>query len=180
MLLSYQACIDNYGSDYQIRKHIKNGTLFMLEKGIYSTSNCVSESDVIMLKYPKTVYTGDSAYFYHSLTDVIPDHHYLASKRTDTRIKDPRVVQSFLKDDIFDAGITKMEYNNSIIRIYNRERMLIELMRFKAKTPLDYYKEIINNYRQIIYEMDFGLVEEYAALFKNGSTIMDMIQLEVL
>ena len=34
MLLSYQACIDNYGSDYQIRKQIKNGTLFMLEKGM--------------------------------------------------------------------------------------------------------------------------------------------------
>ena len=152
----------------------------MLEKGIYSTSNRVSESDVIMAKYPKTVYTGDSAYFYHSLTDVIPDHHYLASRRTDTRIKDPRVIQSFLKDDIFDAGITGMEYNNSVIRIYNRERMLIELMRFKAKTPRDYYKEIISNYRQIVFELDFGLVEDYAALFKNGSTFMDMIQMEVL
>ncbi len=50
----------------------------------------------------------------------------------------------------------------------------------KAKTPLDYYKEVINNYRQIIYELDFGLVEDYAALFKNGSTIIDMIQMEVL
>ena len=180
MLLSYQACIDNYGSDYQIRKHIQNGTLFMLEKGIYSTSNRVSESDVIMTKYPKTVYTGYSAYFYHSLTDVIPDHHYLASRRTDTRIKDSRVIQSFLKDDIFDAGITGMEYNNSVIRIYNRERMLIELMRFKAKTPRDHYKEIISNYRQIVYELDFGLVEDYAALFKSGSTFMDMIQMEVL
>ena len=180
MLLSYPECIDKYGSDYQIRKQIKNGTLFMPEKGIYSTSDHVSENEIIMLKYPKTVYTGKSAFFYHSLTDVIPDHHYLASRRTDTRTKDPRVIQSFLKNDIFDAGIIEMQYNNSVIRIYNRERMLIELMRFKTKTPLDYYKEIINNYRQIIYELDFGLVEEYAALFKNGSTFMDMIQMEVL
>ena len=180
MLLSYQACIDNYGSDYQVKKHIKSGKLFMLEKGVYSTSDYASEIDVIMLKYPKTVYTGNSAYYYHSLTDVIPEHHHLASRRTDTRIKDQRVIQSFLKDDIFDAGIIKMHYNNSVIRIYNRERMLIELLRFKAKTPLDYYKEIINNYRQITYELDFGLVEDYAALFKNGSSLMDMIQMEVL
>ena len=73
-----------------------------------------------------------------------------------------------------------MNYNDSIIRIYNRERMLIELVRFKAKLPLDYYKEIIQNYRKLIYELDFSLVEEYSVLFKNGDTLMNTVQMEVL
>ncbi len=180
MLLSYQECIDKYGSDYQLKKEIGNGKLFVKEKGIYSTLKNTSEIDVIMRKYPKTVCTGRSAFYYHSLTDVIPDHYYLASRRTDTRIKDPRVRQSFLKDDIFEAGICEMQYNNSSIRIYDRERMLIELMRFKSRIPMDYYKEIIQDYRRISYELDFGLVEDYAALFKNGSRYMNMIQTEVL
>ena len=180
MLLTYQECLDKYGSDYQIKKEIGNGTLFMKEKGIYSTRRNASEIDVIMRKYPKTVCTWKSAFYYHSLTDVIPDHYYLATKRTDTRIKDPRVIQSFLKDEIFDAGITEIQYNNSSIRIYDRERMLIELMRFKARMPLDYYKEIINSYRRLSFELDFGIVEEYAAMFKNGANLMNMIQMEVL
>ena len=46
--------------------------------------------------------------------------------------------------------------------------------------PMDYYKEIIQNYRKLSYELDFGLVEDYAALFKNGTTFMNMIQMEVL
>ncbi len=29
-----------------------------------------------------------------------------------------------------------MKFNNSVIRIYDREWMLIELMRFKAKIPM--------------------------------------------
>ena len=152
----------------------------MKEKGIYSTLRNASEIDVIMLKYPKTVCTGKSAFYYHSLTDVIPDHYYLASRRTDTRIRDPRIRQSFLKDDIFDAGITEIHYNHSNIRIYDKERMLIELMRFRFKIPMDYYKEIINNYRKLSINLDFGLVEDYAGMFKSGVKFMNMIQMEVL
>ena len=180
MLLTYKECLDKYGSDYQLKKEIASGSLFMKEKGIYSTKRNHSEIDVILRKYPKTVCTGKSAFYYHSLTDVIPDHYYLATRRTDTRIKDPRIIQSFLKDEIFDAGITEIQYNNSSIRIYDKERMLIELMRFKAKIPMDYYKEIINNYRKLSFELDFGIVEDYATMFKSGAKLMHMIQMEVL
>lgn len=180
MLLTYQECLDKYGSDYQVKKEIGNGNLFMKEKGIYSTLRNASEIDVIMLKYPKTVCTGKSAFYYHSLTDVIPDYYYLATRRTDTRIKDSRIRQSFLKDDLFDAGITEIQYNNSGIRIYDKERMLVELMRFRYKMPMDYYKEIIGNYRKLSFELDFGLVEDYAAMFRSGAKFMNMIQMEVL
>ena len=180
MLLSYQECIDRYGSDYKLKKELASGNIFMKEKGVYSTRRNASEIDVIMRKYPKTVCTGNSAFYYHSLTDVIPGHYYLATKRTDTRIKDSRIRQSFVKDEIFDAGIVELKYNHSNIRIYSLERMLIELMRFRAKIPMDYYKEVIRNYRLLSNEMDFGLVEEYAAMFRNEATLMNMIQMEVL
>ena len=180
MLMTYKECLEKYGSDYQLKKELKNGTIFMKAKGIYSTKRNTSEIDVIMRKYPKTVCTGKSAFYYHSLTDVIPDYYYLATRRTDTRINDSRIIQSFIKDEIFDAGITKIQYNNSDIRIYDKERMLIELMRFRYKIPMDYYKEIVNNYRKLSFELDFGIVEDYAAMFKNGTKLMNMIQLEVL
>ena len=180
MLLTYQECLDKYGSDYQLKREIRSGSLFMKEKGLYSTKRNVPEIDVLMRKYPKTVCTGRSAFYYHGLTDMIPDHYYLATRRTDTRIRDSRVIQSFLKDDIFEAGITEIPYNNSSIRIYDKERMLIELIRFKSKMPMDYYKEIIHNYRQISCELDYGSVEEYASMFKSGAMYMNMIQMEVL
>ena len=180
MLLTYQECIEKYGSDYRIKKEIANGSLFMKEKGIYSTMRYSSELDVVMRKYPNSVFTGKSAFYYHSLTDVIPDYYYLATKRTDTRIKDSRIKQSFIKNDIFESGTTEIQYNNISIRIYDKERMLIELMRFRAKLPMDYYKEIIQNYRKLSFELDFGLVEDYAYMFRNGSNLMNMIQMEVL
>ena len=180
MLLSYNECINKYGSDYLLKKEIASGNIFMTEKGIYSTKQYVSDLEVIMNKYPKAVFTGRSAFYYHSLTDIIPDYFHLATKREDTRIKDPRVKQSFLKEEIFEAGIENLQYNNLSIRIYNRERLLVELMRFKSQMPFDYYKEIIQSYRRITEGMDYGLVEDYASMFRNGESIMNQIQMEVL
>ena len=167
MVLTYNECIEKYGSDYKIKKELSNGKLFMKEKGVYSTVRNVSDLDIITRKFPRAVFTGKSAFYYHSLTDVIPDYFQ-------------RVIQSFLKNDIFEPGIIEMKYNNSSIRIYDRERMLIELMRFRKSIPFDLYKEIIQNYRRIVEEMDFGLVEDYAYMFRNGNTLMNQIQMEVL
>ncbi|MGF7011695.1 hypothetical protein M2145_002950 [Lachnospiraceae bacterium PF1-21] len=180
MVLTYKDCIERYGSDYLLKKEISEGRLFQKEKGIYSLQKSCSELEIISIKYPRSVFTGESAFYYHSLTDVIPDYYYLATLRTDSRIRDKRVKQSFLKSEIFEMGKTKIQRNDVEINIYSIERMLIELMRFRSKLPFDYYKEIISNYRNKVEMMDIALVEEYADKLKNADKIMDMIQMEVL
>ena len=180
MLLSYNECIKKYGSDYKLKKLIDAKSIFMQEKGIYSSTKRVSDLEIIAFKYSNAIFTNQSAYYYHSLTDVIPDFFYLATKREDSRIKDNRVKQSFVIDEIFDEGLETTKYNGITINIYNKERMLVELMRFKSKIPFDYYKEIIQNYRMITEEMDFALVEKYAHMFRNGENILNQIQMEVL
>lgn len=180
MLLTYKDCIEKYGSDHLLKKEIIEGRLFQKEKGIYSLQKSCSELEIISIKYPRSVFTGESAFYYHSLTDVIPDYYCIATLRTDSRIRDSRVKQSFVKSEIFEIGKTKMQYNNVEINIYSLERMLIELMRFRSKMPFDYYKEIISSYRNKVETMDIALVEEYADHFKNADRMMDMIQLEVL
>lgn len=136
MVLTYKQCIEKYGSDHMLKKEIAEGNLFQKEKGIYSLSESCSELEIIGAKYPKAVFSGESAFYYHGLTDVIPDFYHLATVRTDGRIKDERVKQTFLKEDIFDMGQIKMSYHNTEICIYNLERMLIELVRFRGKLPL--------------------------------------------
>lgn len=180
MVLTYKQCLEKYGNDYMIKKEMEQGNLFQKEKGIYSLTKSCSELEIITVKYPRAIFTGESAFYYHSLTDVIPDYYHLATVRTDTRIKDSKVKQAYLKEDIFEMGKIRMHYNNSDISIYSLERMLIELMRFKSKMSFDYYKEIISNYRNRVDRMDIAKVEEYAIMFKNGEGLLDMIQMEVL
>ncbi len=180
MVLTYKQCIERYGSDYLIKKEIREGRLFQKEKGIYSDKKLCSELDLITAKYPRAVFAGASAYYYHGLTDVIPEYYYLATRRGDTRIKDRRVKQIFVNDDLFEVGRCIIEYQNTQIQIYSKECLLVDLVRFKNKMPFDYYKEIISNYRRIIDELDFFSIEDYASMLKQGNKIMDAIQLEVM
>ncbi len=77
-------------------------------------------------------------------------------------------------------GQIKMPYHDTEICIYNLERMLIELVRFRGRMPFDHYKEIIGAYRNRVETMDIVKVEEYADKFKHSDNMMEIIELEVL
>lgn len=180
MVLTYKQCIEKYGSNHMLKKEIAEGNIYQIEKGIYSPIRTCSELDVISVKYPKSVFTGESAFYYYGLTDEVPDFYHLATVRTVGRIKDERVKQTFQKEDIFHIGQIKMLYHNTEICVYSLERMLIELVRFRGRMSFDYYKEIIRAYRKFSEHLDIAKVEEYAAKFKNSDKMMQIIELEVL
>ena len=57
--------------------------------------------------------------------------------------------------------------------------MLVELIRNRSKLPFDYYKEIIGNYRQLIWELDIQAVQEYAEQLPKTNLVMNTLQMEV-
>lgn len=179
MLYSYQECIEKYNSDYQIRKAIENGELFQLDKGIYSDIEHASHLEICAKKYPNAVVTMDSAFYHYGLTDTIPNCSHLATDRDASKIRDEKVKQSFLPKEVLKLGIVSETEQDYVINIYSKERMLIELVRYKSKLPYDYYKEIINNYRKLIYDLDIQEIEELAAAFPRGNKIMQTLQDEV-
>ncbi len=73
-----------------------------------------------------------------------------------------------------------MAYNNATIRIYNKERVLIELIRNKSKIPFELYKEIICNYRNVIDDLDVALISDYAYELPKTKMVMDTLRKEVL
>ena len=172
-------CLKEYGSDYLITKKIENGELFKVEKGVYSEDKHVPEMAVMTYKYPNAVLTMNTAFYYYGLTDVIPDECDLATKRNAAKIRDKKVKQYFVMDDFFDKGIETAEYKGYDIRIYNRERMLIELVRYKSKLPFDYYKEIILNYRKILPQLNIQKIQDYALMAPKSGKIMAIIEMEV-
>lgn len=179
MILSYDQCIDLYKTDYMIKKKIKEKELFKIEKGIYSTNKDCSPLEVITFKYPKSIFTLDSAFYYQSLTDVIPDKYYIISNVDSYKIKDKRIKQYLINSDYLDYGKEKKTIHNVQINIYSKERLLIELIRYKNKLPFDYYKEIIESYRKIIHQLDIGLIEELASKLPKSQMVMNTIQMEV-
>lgn len=88
MILLYKELIKKYKSDYKIKKLIEEGKLFKIEKWIYRDKKDVNYLEIISKKYPNAIFTMDSTFYYHNLTDVIPKKEYLALKRDSNKISD--------------------------------------------------------------------------------------------
>ena len=179
MIYNYKEVIKIYKNDYNLKKALNKNEIYKLEKGIYSQTKVVSPLVLYSKKYPNAVITMDSAYYYYNLTDVIPNKVYLATDRNSDKINNKKIVQIYMSKEILNAGKLTIKEDNQAINIYDRERLLIELIRKKKQIAFDYYKEIISNYRKIVDELDMYKIEDYLSLFKNDINLSNILQMEV-
>ena len=101
----------------------------------------------------------DSAFYYHNLTDVIPEKEYLALKRDSTKISDSRIKVVYYQDKFFDIGISTLNINGVEVKVYD--------------------KEIIENYREIKETLNTKKIAEYISNFAIENHLYDVIMKEV-
>lgn len=179
MILSYAECIDKYGNDYQLAKAVAEEQIYRVESGVYSTKRHSTELEVLVKKYPNAIFTGEYAFYCHDLTNVIPEKYEIATKAKAAKLSDPRITQIYVRDDLLMLGVIKKNINGISAKIYDKERMLIELLRNKNSIPYDLYKEIIGNYRKIIEELQIWRIQEYAEIFPKSKMIRKALDEEV-
>ena len=180
MLLSYNEAVEEYGNQYKLSQALAAEKVYKIENGVYSTRRYESELVIVMKKYPKAVLTGEYAFYCHGLTDVIPEKYDLATHSKASKIRDARVRQIYMRDDIFPMGIEEKSVEGGNIRIYDKERMLIELLRNKNTMPYDLYKEILFHYREKIHELEIWRIQEYADIFPKRKMITRALDEEVM
>lgn len=179
-VMTYEEALADAGSPFLLKKRLAAEELYKLSRGAYSR---VKHPDPLVLAhvlYPDAVVTMDSALYAYGLTDVIPEKTHLATSRNATRITRPGYRQYFTEDALLDPGAIEVEREEGPVRIYDRERLLVEVMRRQASLPLDYYKEVIDSYRKIADELDPALVEDYMDLFQKRDFMFDIFRREVL
>ena len=179
MLKTRKDCLEQYGSDYFIRRKISTGDLHRIEKGVFAEESHVPELALLSWKYPRAVVTMLSAFYHYGLTDVIPDAYCIATDKHSIALRDHRVKQIYVPSECLELGVMQMQRRDAAFRIYDRERLLIELLRYKNKLPFDYYKEILGNYRGLLYELDIERIQDYAERFPKSKMISEALEREV-
>ena len=120
------------------------------------------------------------AFYIQGLTDVIPEEYDLSTDRNASKIKAKQVKQYFVPSSFFKQGIETIDYKGYPIRIYSKERLLIELLRYKNKLPYDYYKEVLHNFRRILPQLNMQEIQDYVCEAPKSGRIMETLQTEVL
>lgn len=181
MIYKYKELVEKYGkrkTDVLLNtdKYIK------ISKGLYKDSDSFDDYEEICMRYTNTTLTLQSALYIHHITDYVPDKYYVASLNKGTVIKDDRIIQYYLSNKFYYIGRDKICTSNGYYYVYNIERLLIEVFRFKNKLPYDYFKEICKSYRELVNEgkLDFNRLVEYANEIAYGRSYLKQIQAIIL
>lgn len=172
-------CLKEYGSDYFINQMVAEGKLFRIDKGIFSEKERVPELALLSYKYPRAIITMETAYYLYGLTDEVPDKCTMATKREAAPIVDSRIKQIFIPKELLELGATTIDFKGYDIRIYDRERMLIELVRYNSKLSFNYYKEILGNYRRILPQLNAEKIRNYAEAVPKSDKVIRTLRTEV-
>ena len=179
MLKSTKECLAEYGSHYHINRMIELGKLVKIEPGVYSDGAVHRVVEIVQFKYPTSVVTLDSAYYYYNLSDGIPDKLHLAMERRGTTIIDERVVEHQVPVGTIELGAITTTLQGTPMRIFDRERLLIETVRNATKLPYDLYKEVIDAFRNIRNELYPTKMTDYIEQMPRKDAILRAIEKEV-
>lgn len=180
MIYSYNECIKMLGTHYNLVKALKEKKLFKIKEGLYSNERNPRELEIFIKEHPDAIFTLDSAFYYFGISDVIPTRYYVATDKDSSKYSDSNIKQFFMNNGLVNVGKIEINYSGITLPIYNKERLLIELARYKNKIPFDQYKEIIKYYRDHIDEINISLLTDYIELFPKKRLITKIIQMEVL
>jgi predicted transcriptional regulator of viral defense system len=179
MLYTFAECKKKFGSPYQIEKAIADGCLWKLGAGEYSDTGDEDELEIVQWRHPNAVMTLDSAFFYHDLTDSVPDFYYMATDRGARPIADPLVKQFYLPKGTAGIGVTTIDYCGDKVRTFDLERLLVETARMKNKLAPDLYKEVVLSFRRRSAELEAYKIADYLAHFAKRDAIEKIIYEEV-
>lgn len=154
-------------SDYQIKKMVYDKNLYMIKKGVYSTSEEYNYLEYISKKHPNTIYTLETACFCYGLIKKNKPPYKVVTKQKDRKIIDDSIKQIFMSDNLYEIGMKKVTYMGFSIKIYDLERLLIEVVRNKTNIDFDIYKQIIEGYKKVSKLINKNKIDEYANNFKD-------------
>ena len=180
-MYSYKEALVIYGSRHALRKAVEDGRVVSLGRDRYCDAADVGLDHSLqeLARHKGVVVTGHTAYYLLGMTDLEPDGVDIASKRGGTKITAGNLKQHFIPSDWLALGKSSISYEGLELPVYDKERMLLELMRNRNKMPYDLYKEIVQAYRRRTDEIDMRKLESYAKEMPRGASYLRRILSEV-
>lgn len=172
MILLHRDLMKQGFSDYQVQNLVKKKALFFISKGIYSTDENINYLEVITKKHPNAIFTLETACYCYGLIDTISEPYVIATKQKDRKILDDKVKQIFMKDNLYFLGINNMKIGNINIKIYDLERLLVDVVRNKKNMDFDKYAKIISSYKRISKILNKRKLELYLSNFKDSKILL--------
>ncbi|WP_434749652.1 type IV toxin-antitoxin system AbiEi family antitoxin domain-containing protein [Paenibacillus amylolyticus] len=142
-------------SPYYIKKLESIGEIERVKQGGYRQAGEVNEPPNEIVEVSKLVPKGVicllSALSYYELTTYNPWEYQIAIHRGSKKPKlpdYPPIKVIYLADAQYSIGIAEVNVDGCIVKIYDREKTICDMVRYREKIGIDLMKEGLRNYLQ--------------------------------
>lgn len=135
-----------------LRKYVADGKLEQIRKGLYVLADDLAdEFALIQIQSTKAVFSYGTALYLLGMSDRTP-HIFDISVPQGTNIsrlkRDNQNIRChYVQPDVYDVGITEITSpQGAIVRIYDKERCICDLIKDKDKVDIQIYTQAIKDY----------------------------------
>ncbi len=148
-IITTKELMENGYSHYFIKKMQQEGYLSKIKRGIYIINSTIeSQYSEIQAIVPKGILCLLSAAYIHELTTFIPKNYQFAiSNKSKIVLPNyPPIKLYYWNKKRLEIGIIESEIEGVKIKIYDKEKTVCDIIRYRNKIGLDIVKEILKNY----------------------------------
>lgn len=160
-----------------IPKLINDGIIKKVSHGIYMYPNVLEdEYYIIQLRYPKSVFSYNTAFHIMNMTNLTPTEIDITSVRGKAVVGNYNV--HYVSKDKFDLGIiTALSPFGNPIKIYNAERCICDMLKSDREFDLELQNRILYEYFNN-KNKNIKLLEEYSkklGVYDKVNTIIEVM-----
>lgn len=140
--------------DYRkILSYVKKGELVRVKNGYYAvTFDDFSEEELIAMLFPDGVLCLESALFLYGYTSKKPYGWKIAvdknTSKSRFKLDYPQVTPFYTEPEVLELGVTTMMLGERKMKIYERERLVCDCLKYEDKMDREIWKEGLLSYIQ--------------------------------
>ncbi len=166
---------------YKMLEAVRQGELIQVCRGVYANVDQLSAGMVdIETIVPGGILCLWSAWNIHQLTTSMPQAYHVAIKR-DRKLKAPsfpKIELHHYSFSILEIGVREKVIDGFKVRVYDLERCVCDVVKFRNKVGIDVCSEIIGNYLSRP-ERNISKLMDYARLLRVGNILENYLQVKL-
>lgn len=128
-----------------------NGEIKRFKNGYYTCPEVdISEEDMVIAMFPDGVFTMETALYYHGYISSRPYHWSVAisknASKSRFKLDYPIIHPFYAEPKVLAEGVMKMELPAGEINIYEKDRLICEMMKYEDKMDRDDFKQALLSY----------------------------------
>jgi len=135
-----------------IKRLLREGTIIRLKQGYYQwvEEKEPDEINIIMRLFPDGILCMDTALFHYGYSDRTPAEWHIAvskdSSKTRFKIDYPFIKPYFIEPACLEIGAVSDDMNGVTVKIYDRERVVCDCLRYVNKMDKEIFNKAIQSY----------------------------------